>query len=801
MDKFICIHGHFYQPPRENAWLEVIEVQDSAHPYHDWNERIAAECYAPNTASRILDAKGIIRNIINNYSRISFNFGPTLLSWMQDNDPETYEAILLADKESAKRFSGHGSAIAQVYNHAIMPLCNSRDKETQIYWGIKDFVHRFGRQPEGMWLAETAVDTESLELLVKNNIKFTILAPRQAKAVRKIGAPDWQPVDERQLDTSRPYKCVLPSGNSITIFFYNGGLSQSVAFNGLLNDGSRFAQSLMDAFLPNRTEKQLVNIATDGETYGHHHKHGDMALAFCLDSIDRSKKFRLTNYAEYLSKVAATDEVELHENSSWSCVHGVERWRDNCGCNTGGHPEWNQLWRKPLREALDWLRDQFTRIYSFEGSLILKDPWLARNEYINVILDRRDEVVEKFMKDHRSVDSQGNHILRLLEMQRHSMLMFTSCGWFFDEVSGIETTQILQYACRAIQLANQISDANLESEFVKMLENVPSNIATIGNAAQAYLRFVVPAKTNLQRVGMHYAVSSLFEEDPESFPVFNHTTKNEFFIRKEAGEQRLVLGITLVKSNVTRTEKKFAFCVVYMGKHNLIGNISQEMQADKFYSMQVRLVNAFEEGRLGDVIGLMQTYFGPDKYTLWQLFKDEKRKVLDMITRKSLEELEYSLRRIYNHDYPLVTALDNNDVPIPSAYRATFEYVLNADLLKWFGAERVNIKELERIMGELEKWKLPIGDPDSVARLAGDRIFNELKAISGEETENQKRIERLNRVFPLLKKFDLKLNLYKSQNLYFLISRQHLQDGHSEAWIKQFNLLGENLRVKVELPD
>lgn len=381
------------------------------------------------------------------------------------------------------------------------------------------------------------------------------------------------------------------------------------------------------------------------------------------------------------------------------------------------------------------------------------------------------------------------------------MLMFTSCGWFFDEVSGIETTQILQYACRAIQLANQISDANLESEFVKMLENVPSNIATIGNAAQAYLRFVVPAKTNLQRVGMHYAVSSLFEEDPESFPVFNHTTKNEFFIRKEAGEQRLVLGITLVKSNVTRTEKKFAFCVVYMGKHNLIGNISQEMQADKFYSMQVRLVNAFEEGRLGDVIGLMQTYFGPDKYTLWQLFKDEKRKVLDMITRKSLEELEYSLRRIYNHDYPLVTALDNNDVPIPSAYRATFEYVLNADLLKWFGAERVNIKELERIMGELEKWKLPIGDPDSVARLAGDRIFNELKAISGEETENQKRIERLNRVFPLLKKFDLKLNLYKSQNLYFLISRQHLQDGHSEAWIKQFNLLGENLRVKVELPD
>ena len=778
--------------------MEVIEVQDSAHPYHDWNERISAECYAPNTASRILDSKGIIRNIINNYSRISFNFGPTLLSWMELNDPETYEAILLADVESAKRFSGHGSAMAQVYNHTIMPLCNSRDKETQIYWGIKDFVHRFKRHPEGMWLAETAVDKETLELLVKYNIKFTVLAPRQAKTVRKAGTPEWEAVDERLLDTNKPYSCVLPSGKSITLFFYDGGLSQSVAFNGLLNDGSRFAQALKDAFRTDRTEAQLVNIATDGETYGHHHKHGDMALAYCLDRIDRSKLFALTNYAEYLSKVDPADEVEIHENSSWSCIHGVERWRDNCGCTTGGHPEWNQMWRKPLREALDWLREQFTRIYAFEASLILKDPWAARNAYIDVILNRREEVIDKFLKEHCSVEQQSNQIFRLLEMQRHSLLMFTSCGWFFDEVSGIETTQILQYACRGIQLTNQISDANLEMDFLKMLEDAPSNIPAIANAAQAYRRFVLPAKTNLQRVGMHYAVSSLFEEDPDAFPVFNHTTTNEFFIRKEAGEQRLVMGITLVKSNVTLTEKKFSFCVVYMGKHNIIGNISMEMQVDKFHSMQARIVESFEAGRLGDVIGLMQTYFGPHKYTLWHLFKDEKRKVLDMITNKSLEELEYSLRRIYNHDYPLVTALDNNDVPIPNAYRTTFEYVLNADLLKWFRSDRINIKELERIVGELEKWRLKIEDPDKVARLAGDRIYAELKAVSTEQ-ENQKRIERLNRVFPLLLKFDLKPNLYKSQNLYFLISRQIMQqDGHSEAWIKEFNLLGENLRVKVD---
>ncbi|HEX5172374.1 MAG TPA: DUF3536 domain-containing protein [Cyclobacteriaceae bacterium] len=798
MDKYICIHGHFYQPPRENAWLEVIEVQDSAHPYHDWNERIAAECYAPNTASRILDGKGVIKNIINNYSRISFNFGPTLLSWMEANDRETYEAILQADIDSAKRFSGHGSAIAQVYNHVIMPLANSRDKETQIAWGIKDFVHRFKRHPEGMWLAETAVDIESLELLARYNIKFTILAPRQAKSIRKIGALRWDAVNDVTLDTKRPYLCNLPSGKSISIFFYDGGLSQSVAFNGLLNDGKKFAHALLDAFDTSVDSSQLVHIATDGETYGHHHKHGDMALAYCLDYIDRNKHSHLTNYGEYLDKVGPTYEAEIHEDSSWSCVHGVERWRSNCGCNSGGHPGWTQEWRRPLRDSLNWLRDQFAKLYGFEGSLIMKDPWAARNDYIDVILNRDEENIKRFIQTHCAVEVQHNHLFRLLEMQRHAMLMFTSCGWFFDEVSGIETTQILQYACRAVQLASQISDANLESEFVTMLSEAPSNVPSLKNGEQVYNRYVMPSKTNLQRVGMHYAVSSLFEEDPEAFPVFNYTTSNEFFIRKEAGEQRLVLGITKVKSNVTRTEKKFAFCVLYMGKHNIIGNISLEMQVDKFHSMQVRIVNAFQGGRLGDVIGLMQTYFGPDKYTLWQLFKDEKRKVLDMITRKSLEELEYSLRRVYNHDYPLLVALDSNDVPIPNAYRTSFEYILNTDLLKWFNTERINTKELDRIFGELEKWKLKIEDPDKVARLAGERIYQELKTISVERN-SAKRIERLNRLFPLLRKFNLYPNLYKSQNLYFLISRQNIQnDGHAPEWIEQFNLLGDNLSVKVE---
>jgi len=797
LEKYICIHGHFYQPPRENAWLEVIEVQDSAHPYHDWNERISAECYAPNTASRILNEKAVIKNIINNYSRISFNFGPTLLSWMEVNDQETYRAIQDADKESVKSFNGHGSAMAQVYNHIILPLANRRDKETQIIWGIRDFEFRFNRKPEGMWLAETAVDIESLELLAKHNIKFTILAPRQARAFRRIGESEWQPLVTENVDTRRPYRCELPSGKSITLFFYNGDIAQGVAFNGLLNDGKKFAHRFLDSF-DQDAEPQLAHIATDGETYGHHHKHGDMALAFCIDYIERNKRSRLTNYAEFLAKFPPTHEALIHENSSWSCVHGVERWRSDCGCNSGGTPSWNQQWRKPLREALDWLRDELITIFEREGSVILRDPWAAREDYINVILRRNDDTIRRFLKDHCIRPVEANLVLRLMEVQRNAMLMYTSCGWFFDEISGIETTQIMQYACRAMQLISQVSAVNLEEEFLRRLKLAPSNLPTLGNGAEVYWRYVLPSKTNLQRVGMHYAVASIFEEDPESFPVFNYTTQNEVFVRKEAGEQRLVLGVTKVRSNVTRSEKKFAFAVIYMGQHNIIGNISLDMEEEKFASMQVRVVSAFDEGRLGDIIGLMQTYFGPEKYTIWQLFQDEKRKVFDLITRQSMRDLEESLRRIYNRDYPLVNALANNDTPIPNAYRTTFEYILNADLVRCFQTDKINIRQVERIVQELVKWELNIEDTGKIERLTGESIFKELKRISA-EGDNAKRVERLNRLFPLLRRFGINPTLYKSQNLYFEISRQHKgHEGHSPEWVRQFNMLGDNLGVKVE---
>jgi len=376
--------------------------------------------------------------------------------------------------------------------------------------------------------------------------------------------------------------------------------------------------------------------------------------------------------------------------------------------------------------------------------------------------------------------------------------MYTSCGWFFDEISGIETVQILQYACRAMQLLSQTSDVNLEEEFLKRIELAPSNLTSLDNGAEVYRKFVVPSRTNLQRVGMHYAVASIFEEDPESTPVFNYTTSNDVFIRKEAGELKLVLGVTNVKSNVTRSEKRFAFSAIYMGQHNIIGNISLDMQDEKFALVQAEMVKAFEEARIADILALMQDTFGGEKYTIWQLFRDEKRKVFNLITYQSMRDLENSLRRIYNRDYPLVMALANSDTPIPTAYRTTFAYILNEDLVRSFESERMNVGQIERVMGELVKWRLELEDTGKLERLAGESIFREVRRIAV-EGDNHKRIQRLNRVFPLLLKFNLNPNLYKSQNLYFeMASADRAYKGHSAEWIRQFVLLGDQLGVKLE---
>ncbi|MCZ6514447.1 MAG: DUF3536 domain-containing protein, partial [Acidobacteria bacterium] len=489
MERYLCIHGHFYQPPRENPWLETVELQDSAYPYHDWNERITAECYAANASSRILDEKRRIVKITNNYSRMSFNFGPTLLSWLAAFSPQTYQAILDADRESRELFSGHGSALAQSYNHTILPLSNRRDKYTQILWGLRDFEYRFGRKPEGMWLPETAVDLETLDILAELGVRFTLLAPHQARRTRPLGGRAWKDVSGGQIDPTRPYELRLPSGRTIRIFFYDGPISRAVAFEKLLANGERYAERLLGAFSDQRDWPQMVHIATDGETYGHHHRYGDMALSYALNHIESNQLAKLTNYAEYLERHPPSQTAEIFENSSWSCSHGVERWRSDCGCSSGTNPQWHQRWRGPLRQALDWLRDTLAAGYESRAGELVKDPWAARDDYIDVVLDRSPENIHQFMDRHAAGAwgaAEKTTVLKLLELQRHTLLMYTSCGWFFDELSGIETKQVLQYAGRAIQLGQELIGNSYETDFLEKLEQAPSNIPEHQNGAHIY---------------------------------------------------------------------------------------------------------------------------------------------------------------------------------------------------------------------------------------------------------------------------------------------------------------------------
>lgn len=801
-NKYVCIHGHFYQPPRENAWLETVEQQETARPFHDWNERINFECYAPNAAARILDEERWIVKIRNNYNRISFNFGPTLLTWLEENDPEAYDLLLKADKRSQERYGGHGSALAQVHSHLILPLANYRDKITQVYWGVRDFEHRFGRYPEGIWLAETAVNTETLEVLAAHGLQYTVLAPRQAKAVRKMGAPAWQAVSADSIDTRHPYWCQLPSGRRIALYFYHGGVAQEVAFNGLLNNGKNFANRLVSLF-DTSDEPQLAHIATDGESYGHHHRFGEMALAAALNHIEDNQLATLTNYGQFLELYPPEWEVQIHENSSWSCVHGVERWRNNCGCNSGSHAGWHQRWRKPLRDTLDWLRDRLSPAFEKEAGRFLRDPWKARNDYIEVMLDRSDETVRAFLeKQARRALSPQEEILtlRLLEMQRHAVLMYTSCGWFFDEISGIETNQILQYALRAMDYGQEVAGQDLHSEFSRRLSEAPSN--KYANGAASYLQNVIPSRVNLERVAMHFAVASLFEDDASQLDLFNYTAAVEVFERIDAGTPRLAIARLSIRSRLTHAEKTFCYAVLYLGQQHIIGNISGLMNRSTFDSMHLRTAKAFRSANLGEVIGILQEYFGPDKFTLSTLFAEEKTKIIRSITAQSLLLAEANFRNVFNDNYQLMTGLQEAGLPLPDAWRNITAYVLNDDLLHFFeNSHTSEIRTLRRIAEDLNRWNFKLSDEEAVRHAARERIYREIVNIE-KDNASLSRIKWLNEVLDIIQQMNLKPDIWRSQNVFYLITKGYRKGFWvfiNAEWKATFDRLAELLKVRLEV--
>jgi len=803
MDRYLCIHGHFYQPPRENPWLEVVEIQDSAYPYHDWNERITAECYAPNYAARNLDGEGRILHIVSNYSRISFDFGPTLLSWMETNIPEVYQAILEADRQSQNLRSGHGNAIAQAYNHLILPLANSRDKLTQIVWGIRDFESRFKRKPEGMWLPETAVDYETLGILSEQGLVFTILAPRQAAKIRAIGSEMWEDVSDSLIDPTKAYLCRLPSGTSISIFFYDGPISQAVAFEELLKEGKVFAERLLGGFSDSRTWAQILNIATDGETYGHHQKYGDMALAYALHCIESEKSVRITNYGEFLEKHPPTHEVQIFEDSSWSCVHGIERWRSDCGCNSGMHGGWKQEWRAPLRDALDWLREELVRIYEKTAADYMKDPWRTRDEYIDVILNRSEETIEQFF-DHNAArplkSDEKIAALSLLEMQRHAMLMYTSCGWFFDELSGLETVQILQYAGRALQLAETLSTDNLEDEFKARLSMAKSNIPEIENGAQVYERFVKPAMINLKKVGAHFAVSSLFEEYIEETIICSYKVKKEDFQYLHAGSIKLAIGRISVLSKITGESERLSFCVLHFGGHALNGGIRTFKGYGHYESMKKEIVNTFERGDFADIVRLMDHHFGTHSYSLENLFRDEQRNIIDTLIAQTVEEFNTAYRQMYENNKVLMSFLLQTGMPVKKAFYAAAEFTLNYDIKKAFLEEDFDFDKIQHFIDEIKKWKIVLDsvDLEFAIRNKLEKLMEELLKMPGDYQlllKVQKLIELVAFLQMEVKKWQAKNIFYKLAKTEYdkLLHEAHVGNNEAKAWIATFKYIGEML--------
>jgi alpha-amylase/alpha-mannosidase (GH57 family) len=805
MNRYVCIHGHFYQPPRENPWLEEVELQDSASPYHDWNERVTAECYAPNTASRILDTERRIIDIENNYAKVSFNFGPTLLSWMEKKRPEVYEAIIEADRLSQQRFSGHGAAIAQVYNHMIMPLANTRDKRTQVIWGIKDFEHRFGRKPEGMWLAETAVDLETLEILAEHGIAFTILAPHQVRRVRKLKEEEWSDVSGAKVDPRVPYQCRLLSGKTITLFFYDGPISRDVAFGDLLKSGENLASRLLGVF-SKREGPQLAHIATDGESYGHHHRFGDMALAYALHHIEAHNLAKITNYGEYLEKFPPVFEVEIFENTSWSCVHGVERWQSDCGCNTGTHPRWSQAWRTPLREAMNWLQDALLSVYEKEVAPFVHDPWQARDDYIEVILDRSDRNLESFLSKHITSEALRNERvkpLQLLEMQRHAMLMFTSCAWFFDEISGIETVQGMQYASRALQLAKQVSGEDLEPHFLTILERAPSNVPELKNGVEIWEAFVKPATIDLLRAGAHYAISSLFEEYPETTKISCYTARSEVYELSEAGIQRLAVGKALVNSEITGEEAAIGFAVLHLGDHNLIGGVREYLGDAPFSLMRQEIKKAFRKSDVPEIIRLMDTYFETHNYSLWHLFKDEQREVLNQILDSTLREIESSFRQIYERHYPVMQVMREMRIPLPKAFATATELIVGTDLSRELGRDELDFEEIQRLVEETKRWSLEL-DKKSLGFVAIQKINSLMKELH-RAPDRVALFEIIEGIFRVLSDVDLQLDLWEAQNIYFSMGKEHYSimeeraakgDQAAQRWLEQFKKLGDYLYIK-----
>lgn len=804
MNRYVCIHGHFYQPPRENPWLESVEREDSAHPYHDWNERIGAECYGPNAFSRILDDEGQIVDIVNNYARISFSFGAQLLAWLEAKMPEVYARILEADREGRKRFNGHGGAMAQPYGHVILPLATRRDKITHIRWGIADFKRRFGRKPEGMWLPERAVDTETLELMAKEGIVYTLLSPGQCARVRTIGETSWRDVGAEGPDIRRPYFAALPSGKRIALFFGDPSVSEEIAFGGLLKDGGRFADRLIETLPGDSDRPRIAAVVSDGESFGHHQHRGDMALAYALQKLEHDERIRLGVYSDYLERFPPTEEVQLHENSSSGCVHGVERWRGDCGCNAGSHPGWHQRWRSPLRNAADWLRDSLSSLFAEHAQVLLKEPWGARDDYLALQGEFGEEATARFLKKHaRHVLSETEHIalLELMEMQRNLLLMYTSCGWHFDDISGLEAQQNLLYSSRAMQLARKRFGIDFEPAFMRLLEEAPSNLPRFRTGRGVYEELIKEAPVDNARFAGNLAVSLLYEEPLKKLESYAYRTR---ICKKEAGESgrlRYVYGIMEVVSLRTDEPGRFRFAAVDLGDRNILAGVSPETACEPFESAHEAFNEMLANAEVAGISAHIHAF--TDHYLLKDLFRDIQRAVMQPLLTERMRGPEAMYRLIYETSYPTLKLMHEMRVPPPEILIRTLEYVLNRELEELLSGKGIDAGKWEHILGELAAWGLDV-DSDTLAFSATRRLERSLTSLSGLPGERHL-LRTLVSELTLFSEVPLTLNMYTLQNHYFRLAHdQYLKkkkaasaEYEEREWVVWFEKLQPLIGVRL----
>ena len=824
--RFVCVHGHFYQPPRENPWLEAVETQDSAAPYHDWNERITAECYAPNGAARVVDSKNRILRITNNYARMSFNLGPTLLSWMEEKAPRTYTMVRDADRLSQKQFSGHGSAMAQVYNHIIMPLANTRDRVTQIAWGIADFEHRYRRKPEGMWLPETAVDLESLDLLARHGIRFTILAPHQCARVRSLEAatkpPEpalkeatgtnssstangWKDTPDGSVDTTQPYLVRTSPGHSIAVFFYNGPVSRAIAFDGLLNSGEAFSERLLGGFSEHESA-QLVHVATDGESYGHHHRHGEMALAYALQLIEEQGNVKLTNYGQFLASFPPTYEAEILENTSWSCFHGVERWRSDCGCN-GGKAGWNQQWRAPLRQALDELRDSLAPLVLAASAALFCNPDKARNDYISVILDRSPGSIDAFFARNglRPFTAEERvRALRLMELERNAMLMYTSCGWFFDDISGIETVQIISYAARVIELAAALfpeTRGTLERAFTARLGEARSNDPEWRDGRFLYDESIRPMIVDLEQVVAHFAISRVFPREGEKKHIdgerlFCYTIGHQWETALPYGLGQLRMGRVRTCSTLTEECEEAAYGLLHFGDQNVSAAVKC-VEADEQVHLALlakEIEDAVDSSNLTEVVRLMDDYFGESRFSLTSLFADEQRRIVKSILDPAMRSLEGALTDLYSSHASLLHFLGRSGLPRPAALRVAAQFAIHAQLRRALEADPIEQGLIERLLAQAREDAVVIDQP-TLGYLADERMHAAMERLRQTPAEAEA-VRRALQLAKALHALPFSVDLWEAQNSWYELASRFA--GEDKSLRDDFLALGTALNIRVD---